>query len=64
MSLHFHVVVCIAMEHFIILILLHNWCIQVKDTVEVDHNVTRHLKKELAATDWDLLVRVFSARSN
>ncbi|XP_024383334.1 uncharacterized protein [Physcomitrium patens] len=28
----------------------------VKDTVVVDHNVTRHLNVELAATDWDLLV--------
>lgn len=36
---------------------------QVKDTVEVDRNVTRHLKSELAATDWDLLVRVFSVKS-
>lgn len=31
-------------------------CLQVKDTIEVDHNVTRHLEVELAATDWDLLV--------
>jgi ethanolaminephosphotransferase len=28
----------------------------VKDTVQVDHNVSRHLEAELAATDWDLLV--------
>ncbi|CAK9199286.1 unnamed protein product [Sphagnum jensenii] len=28
----------------------------VKDTVQVDHNVSRHLDAELAATDWDLLV--------
>ncbi|KAG0592904.1 hypothetical protein KC19_1G289300 [Ceratodon purpureus] len=28
----------------------------VKDTVEVDYNVTRHLQEELAASDWDLLV--------
>jgi predicted AlkP superfamily pyrophosphatase or phosphodiesterase len=31
-------------------------CLQVKDTVQVDHNVSRHLDFELAATDWDLLV--------
>jgi predicted AlkP superfamily pyrophosphatase or phosphodiesterase len=31
-------------------------CVQVKDTVQVDHNVSRHLDAELAATDWDLLV--------
>ncbi|KAL4197269.1 hypothetical protein AMTRI_Chr04g250260 [Amborella trichopoda] len=28
----------------------------VKDTVEVDYNVSRHLEGELAATDWDLLI--------
>ncbi|XP_026388713.1 GPI ethanolamine phosphate transferase 2-like isoform X1 [Papaver somniferum] len=28
----------------------------VKDTVEVDHNVSRHLGAELTATDWDLLI--------
>jgi hypothetical protein len=35
-------------------------CLQVKDTVQVDHNVSRHLEAELAATDWDLLVPLFS----
>jgi hypothetical protein len=34
-------------------------CVQVKDTVQVDHNVSRHLDAELAATDWDLLVPLF-----
>jgi hypothetical protein len=33
--------------------------LQVKDTVQVDHNVSRHLEAELAATDWDLLVPLF-----
>ncbi|KAK6923831.1 GPI ethanolamine phosphate transferase 2, C-terminal [Dillenia turbinata] len=28
----------------------------VKDTVEVDHNVSRHLQDELNRNDWDLLV--------
>ncbi|KAH7297933.1 hypothetical protein KP509_25G019500 [Ceratopteris richardii] len=28
----------------------------VKDTVEVDHNVSRHLNEELSRYDWDLLV--------
>ncbi|CAA6664940.1 unnamed protein product [Spirodela intermedia] len=28
----------------------------VKDTVEVDFNVSRHLESELAAKDWDLLI--------
>ncbi|KAI3992030.1 hypothetical protein MKX01_014921 [Papaver californicum] len=28
----------------------------VKDTIEVDHNVSRHLGAELTATDWDLLI--------
>ncbi|XP_047316261.1 GPI ethanolamine phosphate transferase 2 isoform X1 [Impatiens glandulifera] len=28
----------------------------VRDTVQVDHNVSRHLGSELARTDWDLLV--------
>ncbi|XP_068638357.1 GPI ethanolamine phosphate transferase 2 isoform X2 [Aristolochia californica] len=28
----------------------------VKDTVEVDHNVTRHLDTELVAKDWNLLI--------
>ncbi|XP_020255889.1 GPI ethanolamine phosphate transferase 2 isoform X2 [Asparagus officinalis] len=28
----------------------------VKDTVEVDFNVSRHLEAELAATDWNLLI--------
>ncbi|MQL71450.1 hypothetical protein Taro_003782 [Colocasia esculenta] len=30
--------------------------LQVKDTVEVDFNVSRHLKTELAADDWNLLI--------
>lgn len=29
---------------------------QVKDTVQVDHNVSRHLNDELDRTDWKLLV--------
>eukprot|EP01018_Ginkgo_biloba_P024549 Gb_02601 [translate_table: standard] len=28
----------------------------VKDTIEVDRNVSRHLEDELAATDWNLLI--------
>jgi len=28
----------------------------VKDTVDVDFNVSRHLKSELSADDWDLLI--------
>ncbi|EPS67599.1 hypothetical protein M569_07175, partial [Genlisea aurea] len=28
----------------------------VKDTVQVDHNVSRHLIKELRCNDWDLLI--------
>jgi len=28
----------------------------VKDTVEVDRNVTRHVEDELFATDWELLI--------
>lgn len=28
----------------------------VKDTVEVDRNVTRHVEDELISTDWDLLI--------
>ncbi|XP_010254518.1 PREDICTED: GPI ethanolamine phosphate transferase 2 isoform X2 [Nelumbo nucifera] len=28
----------------------------VKDTIEVDHNVSRHLKTELIADDWNLLI--------
>lgn len=30
--------------------------LQVKDTVEVDKNVSRHLSYELSKNDWDLLV--------
>jgi ethanolamine phosphate transferase 2 subunit G len=33
---------------------------QVKDTVEVDFNVSRHLEFELAAKDWSVLVRFCS----
>jgi hypothetical protein len=32
-----------------------NYC-QVRDTVEVDFNVSRHLEFELAAKDWTVLV--------
>jgi hypothetical protein len=32
----------------------------VKDTVEVDFNVSRHLDSELAAKDWDALVQFYS----
>ncbi|PIN16984.1 Glycosylphosphatidylinositol anchor synthesis protein [Handroanthus impetiginosus] len=28
----------------------------VKDTIQVDHNVSRHLEDELSSTDWDLLI--------
>ncbi|KAL7135495.1 hypothetical protein ABFS83_11G100800 [Erythranthe nasuta] len=28
----------------------------VKDTIQVDYNVSRHLDKELGSTDWDLLI--------
>ena len=27
-----------------------------KDTVEVDNNVTRHLKPELENNDWDVMI--------
>lgn len=30
--------------------------IQVKDTVEVDRNVSRHLSVELSTNDWNLMV--------
>jgi hypothetical protein len=30
--------------------------LQVKDTVQVDQNVSRHLVDELSRDDWDLLV--------
>lgn len=30
--------------------------LQVKDTVQVDQNVSRHLSDELSRYDWDLLV--------
>lgn len=30
--------------------------VQVKDTVQVDYNVSRHLDDELDRTDWKLLV--------
>ncbi|XP_057865610.2 GPI ethanolamine phosphate transferase 2 isoform X2 [Cryptomeria japonica] len=30
----------------------------VKDTIEVDRNVSRHIEDELTATDWDLLIVV------
>jgi len=29
---------------------------QVKDTVQVDQNVSRHLGDELSRDDWDLMV--------
>jgi hypothetical protein len=32
----------------------------VKDTVEVDFNVSRHLDSELAVKDWDALVHFYS----
>jgi hypothetical protein len=32
----------------------------VKDTVEVDLNVSRHLEFEFAAKDWDALVHFYS----
>lgn len=35
---------------------------QVKDTVEVDHNVSRHLTDELYSSDWDLLVSLSFTR--
>lgn len=31
---------------------------QVKDTIEVDQNVTRHLGDELGRDDWNLLVSI------
>lgn len=31
--------------------------LQVKDTVEVDHNVSRHLDAQLSLDDWNLMVR-------
>ena len=34
-------------------------CLQVKDTVEVDKNVSRHLSYELSKNDWNLLVSLF-----
>lgn len=37
---------------------------QVKDTVEVDQNVSRHLTDELYSTDWDLLVSLSFAKND
>lgn len=36
---------------------------QVKDTIEVDYNVSRHLTNELRNADWDLLVNTSLAIS-
>lgn len=43
---------------FFFFFLVHFSLNQLKDTVEVDYNVTRHLEAELAANDWSLLVPV------
>lgn len=41
---------------YCILNILNFLLIQVKDTVQVDQNVSRHLPDELSRHDWDLLV--------
>lgn len=35
---------------------MHSFLLKVKDTVQVDQNVSRHLGHELNKDDWDFLV--------
>lgn len=64
----FYVFLILGMQCFIFIyknyvsrfLTLHNLLlIQVKDTVQVDQNVSRHLGDELSKDDWDLLVSIF-----